>query len=316
MTAALNAGIPGLAELLASLDVTQAANALSAMNNTLLEQALVLRVPSGVDGGRVEWRWPSGDVNWRQARLCILLEADSRLELVERFEDLGKAPLNLVLQVDLGEGASLSHARLQSGSCSQALVTRTEVRQAAGSHYGYTGIDLDGQLVRHDLRCLLQGPGARSVLRGASLLDGEAHVDNHLEIVHAARDCSSEQTFRGVLNGRSRLVFNGRVHVMPGADGAEARQSNANLLLSAQAEVDTKPELEIEADEVVASHGATVGQMDENALFYMRSRGLDEAQARAVLTGAFCRQVLDPLPQGPARELLAGALDARLGDTV
>jgi Fe-S cluster assembly protein SufD len=119
-----------------------------------------------------------------------------------------------------------------------------------------------------------------------------------------------------VLNGRSRLVFNGRVHVMPGADGAEARQSNANLLLSAQAEVDTKPELEIEADEVVASHGATVGQMDENALFYMRSRGLDEAQARAVLTGAFCRQVLDPLPQGPARELLAGALDARLGDTV
>lgn len=306
---------PGLADLLASLDATQATQALSAFNNAALDQGLYVHVAAGADGGRLEWSWPGADAGWRHSRVCIVMQAGSRLEVLERFEDPGQAALNVVLQVVLGEGATLVHARLQSHSTAAALVTRTEVQQGAGSTYRYTGLDLGGRLVRHDLRSLLQGGAAHCALKGAYLLDGASHVDNHLEIVHAARDCTSEQTFRGVLDGQSRAVFNGRVHVCPGADGAEARQSNANLLLSADAEVDTKPELEIEADEVIASHGATVGQMDEVAVFYLRSRGVPDLQARRMLTGAFCRSVLDDLTEAPTRSVLANALDAALGET-
>ena len=127
------------------------------------------------------------------------------------------------------------------------------------------------------------------------MLDGQRHVDNHVSVDHAAPDCSSEQFFRGVLGGRSRGVFNGRALIRTGADGSSVRQSNANLLLSDLAEMDTKPELEIYADEVEASHGATVGQLDETAVFYLRSRGLADSAARRMLTAAFCRAATDKL---------------------
>jgi Fe-S cluster assembly protein SufD len=312
---ALAEGAPGLHELLVSLDTSQAAQALLALNNAALDQGLYIRVPAGVDGGRLSWTWPTVPAGqWQQSRICVLLEEGSRLELLEQFESGGSGALNVVTQVSLAERARLQHARLQTDSTASALVTRTEVTQARASEYRLSSLDIDGQLVRHDVRSRLQGDGAACSLRGAYLLAGKAHVDNHLEIIHLGRDGRSEQTYRGVLDGQSRAVFNGRVHVSPGADGAEARQSNANLLLSADAEVDTKPELEIETDEVVASHGATVGQLDETAVFYLRSRGLGEDQARRMLTGAFCRSVLDGLPDSPARELLSDALDSALGD--
>ena len=304
----------GVAELLAGLDVSQAPQALAALNNAALDQGLYIHVPEGVDGGQLEWSWPAIDTGWRHSRICLVMAPGSRLQVLERFQAGGPGALNVVMQVALADRARLDHARLQNGSPATALVTRTELSQSANSQYQYTGLDLDGPLVRHDLRSRLLGPGAQCAMRGAYLLDGAAHVDNHLEIIHDARDCASEQTFRGVLDGHARAVFNGRVHVCPGADGSEAIQSNANLLLSADAEVDTKPELEIEADEVVARHGATVGQLDETAVFYLRSRGLPELQSRKMLTGAFCRSVLEGMPDSRARTVLGSALDAALGE--
>jgi Fe-S cluster assembly protein SufD len=192
------------------------------------------------------------------------------------------------------------------------LISLTEVRQADGSRYEHTGLDLGGGLVRHDLHAMLDGEGAACSLHAACVMTGRRHVDTHLDIEHNSPACTSSQLFRGVLTGRSRAVFNGRVLVSAGADGSEAKQSSAGLLLSPHAEIDAKPELEIHTDEVVASHGATVGQLDENALFYLRSRGLAEQAARQVLTLAFCRSVIDAMPCERLRRALGDRLHAAL----
>ena len=151
--------------------------------------------------------------------------------------------------------------------------------------------------------------GAEADFNGAFVLDRKRLVDNHVSVDHASPACSSTQFFRGVLGGSSRGVFNGRALIRPGADESSVKQSNANLLLSALAEMDTKPELEIYADEVEASHGATVGQLDEAAIFYLRSRGLSDAQARRMLTAAFCHAVTDRLDDRSLAERLSGMLD-------
>jgi Fe-S cluster assembly protein SufD len=218
------------------------------------------------------------------------------------------------MQAALAERAVLTHVRLQQCAAHSLLFTRTEVDQGARSEYRHTGLDLAGGLSRHDLHARLLGPGAHSEINGAYLPSGRSHVDTQLAIDHRAPNCSSSQFYRGVLKDRGRAVFRGRVHVWSGADGTEARQSNANLLLSPHAEVDTKPELEIEADEVIASHGATVGQLDESAVFYMRSRGLNEVMARQLLTGAFCQAVIDRLGDQGLRDRLTPLVAAALGE--
>jgi Fe-S cluster assembly protein SufD len=139
-------------------------------------------------------------------------------------------------------------------------------------------------------------------------LHGRQHADTQLQVEHAARDTVSELTWRGVADARGRGVFNGTIVVQPGADGADAQLSNKNLLLSPHAEIDTKPVLEIHADEVKAAHGATVGQLDERALFYLRSRGVPAGQARTLLTFAFCRTALDGIANTALREHLAQRL--------
>lgn len=306
---------PELTALLQALDAQAPADAMAALNNAELQQGLLIRVDAGVDAGRLTLRWPlAAGAGLAHSRVCILLGKDAALDVFERFDGATQGALNLVTQVDLAPGARLEYARLQADCPATALVTRLETRQAAGSRWRFTGLDVDGALVRHDLRAQLQGAGADCALLGVYLPSGASHLDNHLEIEHQAPGCTSRQFYRGVARDQGKAVFNGRVHVHPGADGTEARQSNANLLLSEHAEVFTKPELEIEADEVVASHGATVGQLDEDAVFYLRSRGLDEAAARQLLTSAFCQAVLDELDAGPVRDALGEALAQATGD--
>ncbi len=241
------------------------------------------------------------------ARVCVILESNARLELLEQFENpnINSNSSNIVLQADLGENAVLQHIRFQQEAESVALITRTKILQHANSQYDYFGFDLGGGLIRHDLQVSLEGEGAQTALNSAYLLDGDRHVDNHAKVDHIARGGHSDQFSRGVVGGHARAVFNTAVCVHPGADETDARQSNANILLSAQAEVDAKPELEIYADEVVASHGATIGQLDEQAVFYLRSRGMNERQARQLLTTAFCRSVSDRLTDPNLGELIS-----------
>ncbi len=311
---ALSSGVTGLQKLLEALPESSqkqpSSGGFSALNTATLENGVVVHVAAGTDGGRFLLNWSTtdagadGGARLFNSRICIILEAGARLELLEQFESPNANTSNVVFQADLGEGASLQHVRLQQESHDAVLITRTEIIQQADSEYGYYGFDLGGGLVRHDLHCSLVGSAAKASLNGVYLLDGSRHVDNHAKVDHMAPDGVSEQYFRGVAGDSGKAVFNTAVYVHPGADGTDAKQSNANILLSRRAEIDTKPELEIYADEVIASHGATVGQLDEQAIFYLRSRGLNKEQARQILTTAFCQSVSDKL------------VDRHLGDTI
>lgn len=297
-----------------NVDMSGSTGAFAALNTAFLEQGIVIVVDEHTDAGDLLLRWTfSGrhDAGMHNVRVFLLLEPGAKLRLVEQFIDnaeQGKA-LNVISHIELGDDAKLDHIRVQDEPDSSVLISSTRVSQSSRSDYRYAGFDLGGGLVRNELIADLAGQGAHAAFTGAFVLDGDRHVDNHVCVDHTALDCSSEQFFRGVLGGRSRGVFNGRALIKPGADGSSVRQSNANLLLSDLAEMDTKPELEIYADEVEASHGATVGQLDEIAVFYLRSRGLSEAEARGMLTGAFCRAVSDRLDDRQLAEKIAELID-------
>lgn len=314
MADAIRRKAPGLKDMLGSLNMSRSKKAssdgFSALNSAMLGNGLFIHVDKGVDAGSFCINWAThatDDPLLFNSRICVIVEEGARLELLEQFESLhdNANSSNIVFQAKVSAGASLVHTRFQDESDSAAVFTRTEVAQAADSEYTYFGFDLGGGLVRHDLHSDLLGEGAQVALNGAYLLNGHRHVDNHARVDHKAPGGSSNQYFRGVAGGDGRAVFNTAVCVHPGADGTEARQSNGNILLSERAVVNTKPELEIYADEVVANHGATVGQLDEQAVFYLQTRGLSDADARQMLTAAFCRSVSDMLSNRALGDVIA-----------
>ena len=236
------------------------------------------------------------DVAW-SLRVQVELGEGARLRVVEHH--LGGAPnanfASIVAAYRVGAGARLELVEVQDAADGSTLVRRSEAVLDADATFDLHTIETGAQLVRHDLVVGLEGRGARFRSRGVFALRGRQHVDTHLEVTHVARDTACDISWRGVADQRSRGVFHGAITVAAGADGADAQLANKNLLLSAQAEIDTQPVLEIHADEVKAAHGATVGQLDERALFYLRSRGLPLDLARRVLVAAFCGAVLDGL---------------------
>lgn len=200
---------------------------------------------------------------------------------------------NVVTEIRLDAQARLEHYLLQRQSRTGYHIGGVHVHQARDSRYVNHNINLGGALVRHDINTRLAEEGAEAVLNGLYLTADRQHVDNHTCVDHAAPHTTSDETYKGVLDGRGRAVFNGRVVVHKHAQKIDAGQKNDNLLLTKLAEVDTKPELEIYADDVACSHGATIGQLDEDALFYLRSRGVEEHKARDLLTFAFAESVVE-----------------------
>jgi len=218
---------------------------------------------------------------------------------------------NGLLHVHLAAGATLQHVRVQGEATGATLVARTDAVLARGARYERLDLELGAALSRHELNARLEGEGAMLVANGVQLADGRRHLDTRLGIEHIARDTACDLAWRGIAAGRARAVFHGGIVIRPGADGSDARLSDKNLLLSDQAEVDSQPVLEIHADEVKAAHGATVGQLDPTAMFYLRSRGLPGADARRLLTAAFCHEALaaiDPALREPAAAALERAL--------
>lgn len=253
------------------------------------------------------------DVAW-YARVGIELGADASLSIVEHHVADGDPAHvgNIVLDVRVGEGAALSHLRVADEGARESRFAATDVGVAATGRYDATLLSLGGVLARQAMRVALAGAGAATTLRGATALAGRQHGETHVEIRHETGDTNSEVLWRAAAAGRSRAVFRGRIVIEAGADGSAAALSNKNLLLSPHAEIDAKPVLEIEADEVQASHGSTVGRLDEGALFYLRARGVPEAEARAMLTRAFCLVALDGITDPALAERLAERLDAHL----
>jgi Fe-S cluster assembly protein SufD len=254
-----------------------------------------------------------GDVAWH-ARNVIEVGENAKLDLVEHhlYTASHKHLGTLVSDITLQNGATLQHVLLQNAGEESTLIRRGSLHLGAKSQATMHVLELGGALTRHDLHAELRGDEARFDTRGVFVLRGRQHIDTQLSIRHQALNTASESIWRGVADERSRGVFRGAIVVAEGADGADASLSNKNLLLSSLAEIDTKPELEIYADEVKAAHGATVGQLDERALFYLRSRGLPQAEARALLTAAFCRAVFAALPNETLRDHFSDALLAHL----
>jgi len=250
-----------------------------------------------------------GDRAWH-LRNVIELGEGAELTLVEQHLATGEQRhlATVVGDIELRDGARLHHTVLQHAAEGASLIRRTALRLHARAHATLHLAELGGALVRHDLRAELVGDGAQLDTRGVFMPHGRQHIDTQLAIRHQALNTTSSSIWRGVASDRARGVFRGAIVVAPGADGSDANLGNKNLLLSPGAEIDTKPELEIYADEVKAAHGATVGQLDERSLFYLRSRGIPLAEARALLTAAFCRAVLDELPNEALREHLSSLL--------
>ncbi|MFT5372895.1 MAG: Fe-S cluster assembly protein SufD [Lysobacterales bacterium] len=307
--------------MLESLEIAKRGQGFSALNNATLGPGVVIHVAANVDAGELLLQWNCSDQveqTLLNSRVLLILEDGAKLHLIEQFENRSEdtSIFNVVVQSKLGTEAELVHTRFQHQSASSILINRTEVSQADSSRLHFTALDLGSGLTRHDVKSKLQGTGASCHLNGACVGSGHSHVDHHLYADHVAGDCQSSQLFRAVAMDRSRIVFNGKVHVFKGADGSEAKQSSAGLLLSKLAEIDAKPELEIYADEVIANHGATVGQLDDKALFYLQSRGLNLVQATNLLTMAFCRSVTDQLPSIVLREVLGERLSSALNGVV
>jgi Fe-S cluster assembly protein SufD len=216
------------------------------------------------------------------------------------------------VDVDLQPRAQLAHVRVQDEDAGAHVFARTRARIGEDATYRRADLEIGAGLSRHDLDVALVGPRARLHSGGVLAAAQRRHLDTRISVVHSARDTTCDLVWRGAAAGRSRAVFHGGILIEAGSDGAAAALSNKNLLLSDQAEIDAQPVLEIHADEVTASHGATVGRLDPAQLFYLRTRGIDEAQARQILTAAFGREALKPLGGSPLVEPLAERLRERL----
>ncbi len=247
-------------------------------------------------------------------RHFIDMRMHSMLTVIEHHLALGehRGLSNHVFHMHVGEGARLAHVRVQSEAAGATLIARSDAVLARRARYDRLDLELGAALSRHELNVRLEGDLARLAAAGVLFADGKRHVDTRLGIDHIAFDTTCDLFWRGLATDRGRASFHGGIVIREGADGSNANLSNKNLLLSSQAEIDTQPVLVIHADEVQAAHGATVGQLDPTALFYLRSRGLPEAEARALLTAAFCREALNVVAAGTLRDTLTAMLDARL----
>ncbi|MGD9589042.1 MAG: Fe-S cluster assembly protein SufD [Pyrinomonadaceae bacterium] len=227
--------------------------------------------------------------------VIVIAEAGSKATLVGVYESEGANFTNAAVQIIVEDNANLTHYRVQKESPEAFHYGSTEITLGRGSVYNSTNINLGGAISRHDIDLKFTAEGAEAWVDGLYMLNGTQHSDAHSIIDHQVPNCTSHQNYKGVLNDKSRGVFNGKVFVRENASGTDAQQSNKNLLLSNDARVDTKPQLEIFNDDVKCAHGATVGQLEEEELFYLKTRGLDDELARNLLTYGFAEEIINKI---------------------
>lgn len=295
-------------------------NAFTALNTACIEHGCLIRIPSHIALEQpVHLLFISGMHAQPFAsypRTMIILGDHARATVIESYSgaDEGAYFTNTVTEAWVQPGSVLQHYKIQNEGRGGYHVGNFAVRQEQDSLVDSFSMSLGGNLVRNDISVQLNAEGSAARLHGLYLAGERQHVDHHTRIDHLVPRTRSHENYRGVLDGQARGVFNGKVIVHAGAQGTEAAQSNANLLLSDDAEVDTKPELEIYADDVKCSHGATVGQLDEKMLFYLRSRAIDNATARSILTFAFAEEILKEISLTPLRQRLEQMVIERLPD--
>jgi Fe-S cluster assembly protein SufD len=285
-----------------------------ALNTMLAEDGASIAVAEDVDAGLLQLISLASEIAGRtiafHPRHAVRLARGARLTLLEISLGTGVYLHNPVSELHVAEDATLVHVRLQDESRGAFHVSTAYAEVAAGGTYDSFMLSLGARLARSELHARLAGAGAAVHMNGAQLLSGNQVADITTVVRHDAPGCASRQTVKNVLAGRSRGVFQGRIEVARGAQKTDGYQMNQALLLSPEAEIDCKPELEIFADDVKCSHGATVGELDADQLFYLRSRGVPEAEARAMLVRAFLAEALDAVAHVAAREVLERAVSA------
>ena len=294
--------------------------AFTALNTALLHDGAVVRVPANTVVEQpiqllfVTSPPPGGEPVMTHPRVLIVVGENAQVRIVESYGGGGQSPYltNTVTEVIAGPNAVVDHYKLVRESLAAYHIASMHVRLDRAANFSSQVVTLGGAIVRNDVQALLDGEGVECTLNGLYLANGRRLIDNHTTIRHAKPHCSSHELYKGILDGQAHAVFNGKVIVEIDAQKTDAKQTNKALLLSEDAQINTKPELEIFADDVKCTHGATVGQLAADALFYLRARGLGLEHARSVLVHAFAGDVLNRIAIAPLRERLDELLLAQL----
>jgi len=287
-----------------------------ALNTAFLSDGAFLYIPRGAVTGPIQLLFLSAGEAGRATlsfpRNLFVADESSQTTIVETYAGEGAYFTSPVTELFAGPGAVIDHYKVQRESLAAFHMATFQVQGERASVPSSHSISIGGALVRNDVNAVLDGEGIDCILNGLYFGDGRQVVDNHMRVEHAKPHCASHELYKGVLDGKSRAVFNGLIHVHKGAQKTDAKQSNRNLLLSRDAIANSNPQLEIYADDVKCTHGSTVGQLDEDAVFYLRSRGIGAEAARSLLTYAFASDIVERIKVGPVRRDLEEFLFARL----
>lgn len=256
-------------------------------------------------------------------RNLIVAQEESQASIIEDYVSLPASPgaegrvfCNTATELIAGDNAVISHYMIERESTDAFNVSTLRIEQGRNANVASHSVLLGGGIVRNNVHPVLNGEGGDCLINGLFAGTGRQHLDNYMLVEHAKPHCGSRQFYNGILGGHAHGVFHGRIIVHKDAQKTDAKQTNRNLLLSDEAQIDTKPQLEIYADDVKCTHGATIGQIEENALFYLRSRGIEEAAARQLLLLAFASECLDRMAEGPARAHVEGLIHDRLAHLI
>jgi Fe-S cluster assembly protein SufD len=269
---------------------------LTALNTAFIQSGVFVYIPKNVKLEKpLQITFIGGTANSASfPRVLVVAEENSSATLIENFVAGGEERYftNAITEIVLKDGAHLEHYRLQRDSKKAFHVSTTSAELGRASRYDTTSINLGAQLSRHDISVVMDHEGAETSVDGLYMVDADQHTDTHSVIDHKQPHCNSHQLYKGILDGNSRAVFNGKIFVREGAQKTDAMQTNKNLLLSDKARVDTKPQLEFYADDVKCAHGAAVGQIDPEELFYLEARGIGPELGRSLLTYGFAEEVI------------------------
>ncbi len=304
---------PGLAvRLLSASDISPATDTpLSDLNIALLQDGLTIQVTAGHKHDRtigiLVIDSADADVGVSQTRVNIDMQDNSSANFIEYHASTGAVAhyANNFTEITLADDAIANYVRIQDRHSLHSQTGRLNATLSRRSRFHHAAFDFGGDLVRNDLAIKLAGAESSVSFCGLYLAGGKQHIDNHTRVDHLVGPAKSQQEYRGILTDAARCIWNGKAIVHAGADGTDASQANHNLLLSEKAEIDAKPELEIYADDVKCSHGTTIGQLDETALFYLRTRGLDQTSARQLLTRAFAQKIVAMSPIQSIQETIS-----------
>ena len=294
-------------------------DSMTALNTSYAKEGAYIYIPKSVVAEKpieiIHFSSGNETALWLQPRNLIVVDENAQVQIIERHQSLKEHPVvtNSVTEIYVHQSAFLDYYKLQNDLPSASLIDNTFIVQEKNSHASVHTFSLGGKLIRNNLRYFHKGEHILSTLKGVTILHDKQHVDHATLVHHAQANCESHQDYKGIFAERSEGVFNGQILVDKIAQKTNAFQQNNNILLDDKATVNTKPQLEIFADDVKCSHGCTIGQLDEEALFYLRSRGIPKKEAKALLTYAFANNVLESVQLPSLKKRINGQIAKKLG---